>query len=128
LLDIAKGQIALEDERAKQAGHLLVCDTGLEVLKVWSEFKYGSCHPWILEQLHRRRYDLHLLCEPDLPWTFDPLRENPAARRELHEIYRRELLALGANFTGLKGFGEERFQLAVTAVDELLSRQLLPHE
>ncbi|MFW5872398.1 MAG: AAA family ATPase, partial [bacterium] len=57
LLLIAQEQIALEEKAA--ANHEMVfCDTNLLVIKIWSEFKYQSCHPWILKSIKERKYDL----------------------------------------------------------------------
>ncbi|MCO6488356.1 MAG: ATP-binding protein [Phaeodactylibacter sp.] len=111
LLPIARGQLLLEDYQAQFARRILPCDTGMLVLKVWSEFKYGRCHPWILEQLHRRSYDLYLLCGTDVPWTYDPQRENPNEREELYAIYKRELEQLGVPFTELRGGVEARVEV-----------------
>lgn len=120
LLEIAKGQVALEDEFVKKASRLLFLDTSLEVLKIWSEYRYGNCHPWILEQLQLRLPDLYLLCQPDLPWEFDPLRENPHDRAALYERYRQTLAALGTPVFEVKGIGNERFEQAVQAVELFL--------
>ncbi|MCB9035807.1 MAG: ATP-binding protein [Lewinellaceae bacterium] len=111
LLHIAHGQMLLEDFQAQFARRILPCDTGLLVLKVWSEYKYGHCHPWILEQLHRRTYDLYLLCGTDAPWAYDPLRENPNEREELYAIYKRELEQMGVSFTEVWGGVEERVEI-----------------
>ncbi len=116
LLHIARGQLQVEDFHAQFARRILPCDTGMLVLKVWSEYKYGRCHPWILEQLHRRSYDLYLLCGTDVPWEYDPQRENPNEREELYSIYKRDLERLGVPFTELWGGVEER----VEAVERLI--------
>lgn len=110
LLHIARGQLLLEDFQAQFARRILPCDTGMLVMKVWSEFKYGRCHPWILEQLQQRSYGLYLLCGTDVPWAYDPLRENPGEREELYAIYKRELEQLGVPFTELRGGVEERLE------------------
>ena len=120
LLEIARGQVALEEDFSKKANGLLILDTSLEVIKIWSEVRYGDCHPWILEQWQQRRHDLYLLCRPDVPWAFDPQRENPGDREVLFEIYQRELTALGADFFELKGLGDERFQNAVCTVTNFI--------
>ncbi len=78
LLIMARRQVALEEERAMQARNgLLFCDTDLQVIKVWSEDKYGRCDPWILGQIAVRKYDLYLLTDIDMLWQDDPLREHP---------------------------------------------------
>ncbi len=120
LLEIADGQIAQEESFSKKNTGLLFLDTSLEVVKVWSEYRFGSCHPRILEHWSRRRHELYLLCRPDLPWTFDPLRENPGDRDVLFEIYRAELLSLGVVFQELSGQGEDRFQNALRVVNDFL--------
>ncbi|MGB3587118.1 MAG: ATP-binding protein, partial [Tunicatimonas sp.] len=91
LLKIAKGQIKREDEAAKGKPDLLICDTSLMVIKIWSEYRYRRCHPWILKQIERRPLDLYLLCTPDIPWEPDPQRENPTNRDELFLLYQQAL-------------------------------------
>ena len=120
LLQIAKGQAAMEDQQTSLAQRLLFCDTGMLVMKVWSEFKYGRCHPWILKELHTRRYTLYVLCGIDIPWAPDPLRENPHERQELYDTYLRELKALGVPFIELWGSREERLE----QMHELIKRVL----
>jgi NadR type nicotinamide-nucleotide adenylyltransferase len=117
LLEIARGQVAREDEYAQKNQALLFCDTSLEVIKIWSEFRFQRCHPWILEQLQKRQPDLYLLCAPDLPWEYDPQRENPDDRDALFDIYREELA--GQHVVEIWGEGEERIQLATKAAESL---------
>jgi NadR type nicotinamide-nucleotide adenylyltransferase len=120
LLAIARGQLEWEEAKGRRNPDILFSDTCLLVIKIWSEFKYGNCHPWILEQLRAHTYDLYLLCGTDLPWVYDPLRENPGEREELYAIYKKELLLLDRPFVEIAGPPEERFRQAVKAVDDLL--------
>lgn len=110
LLTIAKGQLQWEDQYAEKASGFLFIDTGMLVIKVWSEFKYNRCHPWILEQLQRRQYDLWVLCGIDIPWEPGPMRENPNEREALYGIYRQELRQLGVPFIELWGSREKRVE------------------
>ncbi|WKN41810.1 ATP-binding protein [Tunicatimonas pelagia] len=119
LLEIAKGQIQREDEAAKNKPDLLICDTSLIVIKIWSEYRYGRCHPWILEQVEQRSVDLYLLCSPDIPWEADPLRENPTDRDELFEFYERALA--GKPNLIIQGKPSARLAQATNAIDRLLS-------
>ncbi len=119
LLEIARGQLRLEEGLAQQAEGLLFCDTGLLVIKVWSEYKYGRCHPWIVQQLRARPYRLYVLCGIDLPWAPDPLRENPGQRQELYAIYQRELQALGMPYIELWGSRDERMATMARVVEEI---------
>lgn len=112
LIAIAKGQIALEDEYLAKNSYLTICDTSLEVIKIWSWFKYKSCDPFIEVSLINRSPDLYLLMSPDLPWQPDPLRENPNDRLELYELYKNELIGSKIPFYEISGNGEERIEMA----------------
>lgn len=120
LLDIAHGQIKWEDEYALQANNLLICDTNLLVIKIWSEFKYGNCHSEIIHAVHSRHYDLHLLTHPDVPWEDDPQREHPDKRDLLFSIYKREIERMNVAYTEIYGSPEERLEKAVSAIDLIL--------
>ncbi len=120
LLRIAEGQLAVEVQTEKQASGMLFCDTELTVIKIWSEVKYSRCAPEILELLESRRYDLYLLCDIDLPWTYDPLREHPERRRFLFDYYHRELTAMQRPFAVVQGTGSARLGNAVAIIEKFL--------
>jgi len=88
------------------------------VTKIWSLYKYGKCDPWIEEMVLNHRYDLYLLCDIDLPWEDDPLREHPQQREELFGMYHEELVQLKVIFTIVSGTGEQRMKNAILAVEE----------
>jgi len=124
LLAIARGQLQLEDEKAQQAGDLLICDTDLYVIKVWSEHKYGQCDPQILEQIASRRYDLYLLTYIDIPWENDPQREypDPQMREYFYRIYRDIVMNSGVPWADIRGSYAEREEKAIAAVQELIMK------
>jgi NadR type nicotinamide-nucleotide adenylyltransferase len=115
---IAKGQGMLEDSIAEQANRFLFCDTNLVVIKIWSEFKYGSCDPAILKELRERTYHLHLLTDVDLPWEDDPLREHPHQRHELFALYEAELKNSGVRYHKIGGDYATRRAAALAAIDQ----------
>ncbi len=124
LLTIAKGQLLLEDEYTAKAAEqsLLLIDTDMYVMKVWCEFVFGKCHQWILDRITERKYDLYLLCKPDLPWVRDELREYPDDERriKLYHFYKDLLVNQSTPWVEISGNYEERFQKAKDAVSELL--------
>lgn len=133
LLKIAKGQLALEDEYSARmdlpagsllpnSGSPLFIDTDMYVMKVWCEFVFGNCHRFILEQIAERKYDLYLLCHPDLPWVKDALREYPdlASRQKLFLIYKDSMVNQTVPWTEIYGNDDGRLQQAIAAVDKLL--------
>lgn len=91
LVQVGKGQLQWQQRDAGRARGILFCDTDLVGIKVWSDYRFGATDPWILGQLQQNPYDLTLLCHPDIPWTPDPLRENPDDRENLLLRFRREL-------------------------------------
>jgi NadR type nicotinamide-nucleotide adenylyltransferase len=119
LIDIALGQVDLEDRLASNADKLLICDTNLLVIKIWSEFKYNTCHPWILENVLSRYYDLYFLTDIDMPWEEDPQRENPEQREELFGLYKKALDDMRAKYILLSGNEEKRIEKALAAIKEL---------
>jgi NadR type nicotinamide-nucleotide adenylyltransferase len=120
LLKIAKGQLDSEDRLATSASDILICDTELLVIKIWSEFKYNRCHPWIVEQINKRKYDLYILCNIDIPWEYDPLRENPGLRKYFYHKFLKELYFLEATYVEVKGELNKRLKTAINAVNLLL--------
>jgi NadR type nicotinamide-nucleotide adenylyltransferase len=134
LLTIAKGQLALEDEYTQalernslpmleDGGHLpLFIDTDMYVMKVWSEFVFNKCHRYILDQIGEREYDLYLLCNIDLPWVEDELREypDPHTRKKLYQIYKDIMLNQPVPWAEISGDYEQRLAKAIAAVDQLL--------
>jgi NadR type nicotinamide-nucleotide adenylyltransferase len=122
LLTIAEGQLSLEDERAALANKLLVCDTDLHVIKVWSEHRFRSCDPLILAYIAARKYDLYLLTYIDIPWEEDPQREHPEPqmREYFYNLYRELVINTGVPWVEIRGTQEERLQTAVQAIDSVL--------
>jgi NadR type nicotinamide-nucleotide adenylyltransferase len=122
ILEIAHGQLDAELRLEQQANNLLFCDTELIVTKIWSEVKYKSCDPWILDRIRDHAYDLFLLCDIDLPWEDDPQREHPHLRGRLFSLYHDELTHRKFPFRVVSGNGIERLTNAVHYVDDLLKK------
>ncbi len=110
LVNIAKGQFALWEETPG----ILVADTEMLVLKLWSEVRFGKTDTFIDRALNAQHFDHYFLCTPDIPWEPDPLREHPEQRHELFALYHKKLVALNLPFTVLKGSVEERLQTCMT--------------
>ena len=144
LLYIAKGQLAMEDEyvqsivNSRESGvnsrsndsqliahgsPLLFIDTEMYVMKVWCEFVFGNCHRWVLDQIIERKYDLYLLCNTDLPWVKDELREYPdlKTRDQLYHIYKDIMINQSTPWMDISGDHDERLQKAIKAVDQLMA-------
>src|SRR5690349_5412397 len=97
LLKIAQGQLIMEDyctgevnsqwsivnsepsnsQLTTHNSQLLFIDTNMYVMKVWYEYAFGKCEHLVLDKIAQRKYDLYLLCNIDLPWVEEPMREYP---------------------------------------------------
>lgn len=132
LLTIAKGQISLEvefinkmnasDSPPSSIHSPLFIDTDMYVMKVWCEFVFGKCHRFILDQIVSRKYDLYLLCNTDLPWIKDELREYPdlESRQQLYKIYKDIMINQSVPWVEINGGSDSRLQKAIDAVNTLL--------
>jgi NadR type nicotinamide-nucleotide adenylyltransferase len=125
LLTIAKGQLAREDAGTNALApdsQFLFIDTDMYVMKVWCEFVFGKCHQWILDQAAERKYDLYLLCNTDLPWVKDELREYPdlPTRDKLYHTYKDIMVNQTVPWADVSGTDEDRLNKAIAAVDRLL--------
>lgn len=118
LLEIAKGQLGLEDRHLATNPEFLICDTDLNVIKVWSEVRFENCDPQILQLIATRSYDLYLLAHCDLPWTADPLREHPdpADRIRFYREYQNIVAESGIPWATVEGNEAERLQQALAAI------------
>jgi nicotinamide riboside kinase len=122
ILVIAQNQFEEENSYLGNTG-LLFCDTDFCVTSIWCNVKYGKCHQWIKSKLEQNIYGLYLLCDIDLPWQYDPLREHPEMRAELLGMYKSLLEEHKFNYRLVTGTGEERLQNAVRFVDEFLQNE-----
>lgn len=125
LLEIAKGQIHLEDQMAFNKNGLLICDTDLQVIKIWSQHRFGKVDPWIEYQIKARRYDLYLLTDIDIPWQDDPLREHPAPemRQYFFGKYHDSLEVSRVPFVVVSGDKSARLERAIVQVKALLGTE-----
>lgn len=116
MLEIAEGQVALEDAGAEKAENYLFCDTDLRVIHIWSQHRFGKTDSWIMEQIGKRKYDLILLTDTDLPWAPDPQREYPALemRNYFLDLYTKLAEESGFPFQLISGNREERLTKAVS--------------
>ncbi len=139
LLDVAQGQLRLEEEGIQQLEHKLktentnspftihhsplFIDTDQYVMKTWCEFVFGKCHNWILNQIVERKYDLYLLANVDAPWVKDELREYPdfITREKLYHHYKDIMVNQKVPWVDISGDYEERLQKAIGAVEKILA-------
>ena len=119
LLKIAKQQNKQEKALLSRLPERIICDTDLLVIIVWSEVRYGHCDPWIIttfensvKQNNSARY--YYLCDFNIPWKADPLRENQHNRDELFDLYLQKIKEYELHHRIVKGEPRVRLQQALT--------------
>jgi NadR type nicotinamide-nucleotide adenylyltransferase len=129
LYDIAQGQLAGEDaalQKLQDTNHNntipLIIDTDMYVIKVWSEFVFNKCDNRVLSEIAKRKYDGYILCNTDVPWVQDSMREYPdlITREKLFYYYKEELSEQKTPWTIITGNYETRTQQAIDFVASLL--------
>jgi NadR type nicotinamide-nucleotide adenylyltransferase len=115
---IAVGQSASEETQALKAVKYLICDTNNYIIKVWSEVKYGTCDPIILQLIAATQCDLYIITTPDIEWEPDPLREHPGTdiRQQLFLMYKDIAINSGVPFCIVSGSRETRMIQALHAI------------
>ena len=130
LYEIAVGQIKAEEDgitkviatSKMQNASLLFIDTDLHVIKIWSEYVFNKCDNRLLTEITKREYDLYLLCDIDLPWVKDDLREYPdvKVRQKLFHYYKEEMAAQKTPWKVIRGNYAERLADAIKVTNKTL--------
>jgi nicotinamide riboside kinase len=76
VIEMAKIQLQKEQEAIIQ-NDLVFLDTDLTVFHVWIKEKYNKEIDWINEHLAQAQNKIYFLCDIDIPWEEDVLREHP---------------------------------------------------
>ncbi|MCM4156352.1 ATP-binding protein [Gramella sp. AN32] len=124
MIPIAEGQMHAENRLSAAADQLLICDTNLLELKVYSEAYFeGYCEPKLLKHALNNQYDLYFLTYIDCPWIPDDLRDKPHDREGMFQRFEHELKQFNLPYIILKGDSETRLKKAIEAINQLISKQ-----
>ncbi|MGN6265164.1 MAG: AAA family ATPase [Ginsengibacter sp.] len=95
-------------------------------MKVWAEYVFNNCHNWILNRIAERKYDLYLLCDVDLPWIEDKLREYPdeGIRKKLFYFYKESMASQSTPWHIISGTYKERLQQAIDVINENFTQKI----
>ena len=110
VLMIARRTAELLGKAFKSSSDALIVDTDFYVLDIWWRERFGESNEEIITMKETFDFDLYLVCQPDLPWEKDPLRENPDDRERLFAMYVEDLFNDGKTVEIVKGNGEERME------------------
>lgn len=117
---IAKMQIEQFNRAITSNSPVIFLDTWLIVTKIWFEFVYNRTPDWLIPEIVKTRIYLFLVCDIDLPWIYDPVRENGGENRKiLHNKYINEINNFNFNYRIVQGSDDERFKNAIRFLSEL---------
>lgn len=118
---IAKMQIENEKKTFKKANNFLFIDTGLIITKVWFQEVYNKYPNWLDVAIRNSLPELYLVCDYDLAWVKDSVRENGSIEKRAYLMgrYIKEIENFGVKYHIISGRGLIRLQKAVSCVDKL---------
>ena len=125
-LEIAKGQIEIEDASLSQARRLIIHDTNLLSTILYTRFFYSrELTPWMEAAFDKRQYDLYLLTsEEGITWEADGgQRDGPETRSQLQPLFHQMLIDRRLPHVALRGSRDQRLETAKRAIDRLISVQ-----
>lgn len=124
LIPIALGQLNSENELSEKVDDLLILDTNVLEIKVYSQYYYnGFCPDQILKICKSATYDFYFLTGIDVPWEVDELRDRPNDRAQLFCIFEAQLNEKNLPYHILTGSNKERLSNAIEIITKLLSQR-----
>tara|TARA_B100000902_G_scaffold287111_1_gene273259 strand:- start:5357 stop:5941 length:585 start_codon:yes stop_codon:yes gene_type:complete len=122
LIEIAKGQIELENSKLKDSNKIIFCDTNILTTIAWSKTHYdGFCDPWLISQLENLRYDYYLILNTDVAWVRDDLRDRPDDRQKMFSAHKYELDFFKVNYDIIKGSNfNSRLKQSIETIKKVL--------
>ncbi|MDA3929995.1 MAG: ATP-binding protein, partial [Prolixibacteraceae bacterium] len=116
---IAQKQIEF-DKTYTTKNDFIFYDTWLIISKVWFDFVFKKHPEWLHQAILKSQIDLFLVCDTDMPWVFDPVRENGGENRnKLQKMYINELEKYNFKYRIIDGSGEQRLKKAIKIVSQL---------
>lgn len=118
---IAQRQGEIENELARKANRILICDTDAFATSIWHR-RYMGERSLEVEKIAvtHRRPDLYLLTDISVPFVQDGTRDGELIRDWMHQIFIEELDASSRPYRFLSGSREECLNLAIKHIDELV--------
>lgn len=119
-ITITREQERREDQAARVANKLLICDTDPFATSIWHERYLNSRCREVEEIAKNRHYDLYILTGDEIPFVQDGLRDGEHIRHWMHKRFETALTATKRPWVLVSGSLPERFLTAVGQIDRLL--------
>jgi NadR type nicotinamide-nucleotide adenylyltransferase len=124
VVPIAREHIALvgAGEAMARAGgsRSIILDTDLVSTVIYARHYYGAVPRWVVQRERERRADLYLLCDVDVPWVPDGIRDRPTDRGRMFARFEQALRRRRSKLVIITGDWNTRWAIARSAVASLL--------
>ncbi|HEY1788353.1 MAG TPA: AAA family ATPase [Verrucomicrobiae bacterium] len=118
-IHIAGEQNRLEDQAAREANRILICDTNAFATILWHRRYLGTHSPAVEEIARDAKCDLYLLTGDEIPFVQDGLRDGEHIRHEMHIWFEQALAAQVVPWKLLRGAPEQRISEALQLIGNL---------
>jgi nicotinamide riboside kinase len=115
---IAKKQVTSLKSVSGSGAPFVFADTWLIITKIWFEVVFGKVPQWIENEILNTSIDLFLVCDTDLPWIPDPVRENGGENRLiLQNRYIEQIKKYNFNYNIVSGIHKKRLENAIAHIN-----------
>lgn len=115
-IHIAHEQARREDQAARIANRVLICDTDPFATTLWHLRYTGKRNSELEKIAQARNYSLYLLTGDEIPFVQDGLRDGEHIRHAMHQQFINELTTSGRRWELLNGSHPERLARAITLI------------
>jgi nicotinamide riboside kinase/4'-phosphopantetheinyl transferase EntD len=116
LSDLLKINDAQTKVQKATDGEMVFWDTDIITIIIWAKEKFGASNEIFEKSLKENVPHFYLLCNPDLEWEKDNLRENPNDRYRLLKEYQSILIKRRVPYAHIQGKGEIRLKNAIESI------------
>ena len=117
---IARNQFAQINAKYPEASDYVFFDTDLIITKVWFEVVFNKVPGWINSAIAISNFDLYLLCNIDIHWEPDTVRENGGEMRKvLFNMYKQELENHSLQYKIVTGTENARTENALEIINKI---------
>ncbi len=116
VLDMMEGQLNAIRAAAQGSPLYIITDTDDVMFWIWLKEVFGEVPARWQELSNEFEPDFTLLCAPDVPWEYDPLRVNPHDRDRLFLHYESRLRSMNRSFAVVQGLESQRIENALHAL------------
>jgi HTH-type transcriptional repressor of NAD biosynthesis genes len=120
-VSIAAEQSHREDQLARSANKVLICDTDPFATTIWHERYLHRCSTEVEKIANSRRYDLYILTGDEVPFVQDGLRDGEHIRHWMHNRFIDALTETKRPWILVSGSLPERIALTIKCIDALMS-------